>query len=267
MGPSLTYLQFHLVFTLPVLAALWYLAPGYDRDRRRRATAGLLILVTVAFAYTTPWGSHMIQSGVWWYGDDAVLVRALDIPLGEYMFFAIQTLLVGLYLHWRGFDPTFQAGDFAPRPRLAGIVAGVALSVGGLGLVALTDAGLYLGGLLAWLGPVVALQWGVGGGYLARQPRTWLEAALVPAAYLWAADWTAIQLGTWTISTEFTTGLTLFGLPIEEMLFFVSAGLMASIGLVLWEWALDWNDRTGRLRALVPDGLGTGAESQAGELG
>ena len=51
------------------------------------------------------------------------------------------------------------------------------------------------------------------------------------------------------------------------MLFFVSAGLMASIGLVLWEWVLDWNDRTGRLRALVPDGLAAGAESQAGELG
>ena len=267
MGLSLTYLQFHLVFTLPVLAALWYLAPGYGRIRRRRATAGLVILVAVAFAYTTPWGSHMIREGVWWYGEDAVLVRALDIPLGEYMFFAIQTLLVGLYLHWRGFDPSFEAGDFAPEPRLVGIIAGVVLSVGGLGVVALTDSGLYLGGLLAWTGPVVALQWGVGGGYLARRPRMWLEAAVVPATYLWVADWTAIQLGTWTISTELTTGVTLLGLPVEEMLFFLAAGLMASTGLVLWEWVLDWNDRTGRLWALVPDELSTAGESQTGEMG
>jgi len=264
MGLSFTYLQFHLVFTLPVFVALWYLAPAYDRVRRRRAATGLVILVTVAFAYTTPWGSHMIREGVWWYGDGAVLVRALEIPLGEYMFFAIQTLLVGMYLHWRGFDPTFEAGDFAPEPRLAGIVAGVVLSVGGLGLVALTDSALYLGGLLAWLGPVVALQWGVGGGYLARQPRAWLEAAVVPAVYLWVADRIAIEMGTWTISSTFTTGFAPLGLPVEEMLFFVAAGLMSATGLVLWEWVLDWNDRTGGLNALVREtiplavGRGTG---------
>jgi lycopene cyclase domain-containing protein len=253
MNMSVTYLQFHLIFTLPVFVALWYLAPSYGRIRRRRAAIGLTILVAVAFAYTTPWGSHMIREGVWWYGDGAVLVRALEIPLGEYMFFAIQTLLVGMYLHWRGFDPTFEVGDFAPEPRLVGIATGMFLCVGGLGIVAFADSGLYLGGLLAWVGPVVTLQWAVGGGYLARQPRAWLDAAVVPAVYLWVADRIAIGLGTWTISSEFTTGVTLLGLPVEEMLFFLAAGVMSSTGLVLWEWVLDWNDQTGRLDALVAE--------------
>lgn len=253
MGISLTYLQFHLVFTLPILAVLWYLAPTYGSVRRRRATAGLVILVVIAFTYTTPWGSYMIQQGVWWYGDDAVLVRALEIPMGEYMFFAIQTLLVGFYLHWRGFDPTFEPGDFARLPRLAGVAAGLALLVGGLWLVTRGDSFLYLGGLLAWVGPVVALQWAVGGGYLVRRPRPWVEAALVPAVYLWVTDRIAIEMGTWVISTQFTTGIAPLGLPIEEMLFFLSAGLMTATGLVLWEWVLDWNDGTGRLDALLPD--------------
>ena len=266
MSLSLTYLQFHLVFTLPVLAVLWYLAPRYDQVRRRRATAGLVIMVTVAFAYTTPWGSYMIGRGVWWYGENAVFARALDIPLGEYMFFIIQTLLVGLYLHWRGFDPSFESGDLAPGPRLAGIAAGVALSAGGLGLAVLADSGLYLGGLVAWTGPVVALQWAVGGGYLVRRPRMWLESAVVPAVYLWAADWTAIQMGTWSISAEFTTGTAPLGLPVEEMLFFLAAGVMTSTGLVLWEWALDWSDSTGRLRALVPEDLSARPSGQAEEL-
>jgi len=255
MGFSLSYLQFHLVFTLPVLAVLWYLAPAYDRVRRQRATAGLVILVTVAFAYTTPWGSYMIREAVWWYGDGAVLVRALDIPLGEYTFFVVQTLLVGFYLHWRGFDPTFEAGDLARLPRFAGIAAGLALLVGGLWLFFFADSFRYLGGLLAWVGPVVALQWGVGGGYLVGQPRPWLEATLVPAVYLWTADRIAIEMGIWTISSEFTTGVAVLGLPVEEALFFLAAGCMTSVGLVLWEWVLDWNDGTGRFDALLPDTL------------
>ena len=255
MEITLTYLQFHLVFTLPVLALLWYLAPDYGTTRRWRSAVGLTILVSIAFAYTTPWGSYMIGQGVWWYGDDAVLVRALEVPLGEYLFFAIQSLLVGFYLHWRGFDPTFDGDDLAWLPRLAGVGFGLLLLFGGLWLVTLGDSYLYLGGLIAWTGPVFIIQWVVGGGYLVRKPRPWLEAALVPAVYLWVTDRIAIGMGTWVISTEFTTGVAVFGLPIEEMLFFLLAGVMTTSGLVLWEWVLDWNDRTGRLDRVLPDVL------------
>ncbi|TKX77033.1 lycopene cyclase domain-containing protein, partial [Halorubrum sp. SD626R] len=59
----------------------------------------------------------------------------------------------------------------------------------------------------------------------------------------WVADRIAIGVGTWRISSEFTTGVALFGLPIEEMAFFVAAGLMTVNGIVLFEWALDWRDR------------------------
>lgn len=100
MAPTLTYLQFHLVFSFPLLAVLWYLAPRYDALRRRRATLGIAILVAIA-----------------------------------------------------------------------------------------------------------------------------------------------IGMGTWSLSSEFTTGFAVLGLPIEEMLFFLSAGLMTVNGLVLFEWVLDWNDR------------------------
>lgn len=240
---ALTYLQFHLVFSLPPLVLLWRLAPRYDAARRRRATAGIAVLVAVAYAYTTPWISHMIRRGAWWYADGVVLVRALSIPLGEYLFFAVQTLVVAFALHRIGFDPTFREGDFDRRPRIAGVVVGIALLGGGLWLGALDDSFRYLGGLFAWIGPVLALQWGVGGGYLARTPRTWLAATLLPAAYFWIADRIAIGLGTWRISAEFTTGVAVFGLPIEELLFFVAAGLMTVNGLVLFEWALDWTDR------------------------
>ena len=254
-GVMFTYLQFHLVFTLPLLFGLWYLAPSYDRVRRRRAAAGLVILVTIAFAYTTPWGSYMIQRGVWWYGDGAVALRALHIPLGEYMFFAIQSLIVGFYLHWRGFDPSFESGDLARGPAIAGLLVGSGMGAGGLVVITLGDSFLYLGGLVAWVGPVVALQWVVGGGYLLRNPRPWIEASLIPAAYLWITDRIAIGMGTWVISDQYTVGVAPLGLPIEEALFFLSAGVMTVTGLVLWEWVLDWNDKTGGIERRLPDGL------------
>ena len=237
-----TYLQFHLVLTLPLLALLWYLTPTYDRIRRRRGAAGLAILVAIAVAYTTPWGSYMIQRGVWWYGEGVVAARLLSIPAGEYLFFVIQTLTVGFYLYWRGFNPSYEAGDFAWGPRIAGVGVGVLLFGGGLWMVFQGPSWLYLGGLLAWVGPVVALQWSVGGGYLVRRPRAWIEAAVVPTVYLWIIDRWAIGRGLWIISNEYTTGIAPFGLPIEEILFFLSAGVMTVTGLVLFEWVLDWND-------------------------
>jgi lycopene cyclase domain-containing protein len=246
MLPTLTYLQFHLVFSLPVIAVLWYLAPRYEAVRRRRATVGIAILVAIAYVYTTPWISYMIRQGAWWYADGAVLVRALSIPLGEYLFFTIQTVVTAFALHLIGFDPTFRDGDFDRAPRIAGVVAGVAMVVVGLWLVTLDPSYLYLGGLIAWVGPVFALQWSVGGGYLVRTPRMWLAATLIPAAYFWVADRIAIEMGTWQLSAELTTGVTVLGLPIEEMLFFASAGVMTVNGLVLFEWVLDWNDRRGR---------------------
>lgn len=238
-----TYLQFHLVLTLPLLALLWYLVPAYASPRRRRGAAGLAILVAIAYAYTTPWGSYMIQRDVWWYGEGVVTASMLSIPAGEYLFFAVQTLTVGFYLYWRGFDPRYEPGDFARRPRIAGVIAGLTLFAGGLWMVAQQDAWLYLGGLLAWVGPVVALQWAVGGGYLVRRPRAWIEAAVVPTSYLWVIDRWAIGRGLWIISDQYTTGIAPFGLPIEEILFFLSAGVMTVTGLVLFEWVLDWNDR------------------------
>jgi lycopene cyclase domain-containing protein len=241
--PTLTYLQFHLVFSLPVVAALWYLAPRYEPPRRRRAAAGIAVLVAIAYLYTTPWISYMIRRGAWGYADGAVLVRALSIPLGEYLFFTVQTVVTGFALHLIGFDPTFREGDFDRGPRIAGVAAGVAMVVAGLRLVTLGPSYLYLGGLIAWVGPVVALQWAVGGAYLIRTPRVWLAATLAPAAYFWVADRIAIEMGTWRLSPDLTTGAAVFGLPVEEMLFFVSAGVMTVNGLVLFEWVLDWNDR------------------------
>jgi lycopene cyclase domain-containing protein len=132
---------------------------------------------------------------------------------------------------------------------------------GGLWLVSLDASLLYLGGLIAWVGPVLALQWAVGGGYLARTPRVLLTATLLPAAYFWIVDRIAIGMGTWRIAEELTTGIAVLGLPIEELLFFVSAGVMTVNGLVLFEWVLDWNDRRSAAGSAAEKGGETGVDA------
>jgi len=56
------------------------------------------------------------------------------------------------------------------------------------------DPSVYLGLILVWAGPVLALQWAVGANQL------WLRNALtigtlIPTLYLWSADRVAIAQG------------------------------------------------------------------------
>lgn len=237
---TLPYLGFHLLFVLPPLAVLAWARPDYPPERARRARVGLALMVTAAFLYTTPWDTFLVAQGVWRYGEGAVTVRLGAAPLGEYLFFVLQPVLTGLWLHVYGFDPGFEPGDWRRRPRLLGAGAFLALTGLGAGLVLAVPQGYYLGTVLAWAAPPLALQWAVGGGYLARTWRTWSVAVAVPTLYLWFADRVAIGLGIWTLSGAHTTGLALLGLPVEEATFFLLTNLLVVSGIVLFEWVIDW---------------------------
>ncbi len=93
--------------------------------------------------------------------------------------------------------------------------------------------GVYLGLILVWAGPVLALQWVIGATQLWARKRTWLYGTLVPTLYLWLADRIAIGQGIWSITEAYTTGLHLFGLPLEEATFFLVTNLLVVQGLLL----------------------------------
>ncbi|QZY00674.1 lycopene cyclase domain-containing protein [Halobaculum rubrum] len=236
---TLTYLGVHAVFLLPVLALLLWRRPTLPVERRRTARIGLLLMGTVAFAYTTPWDNILIERGAWAYGEGRVLARVWAAPVGEYLFFALQTTLVGLWLYRVGFDPTPVEGDTARVPRALGALALLGLAgVGGWLVLAGPTRFLYLGAIFAWACPVLALQWGVGGAFLLRRLRPVAVAVGVPTLYLWVVDRLAIADGVWTVAAETSTGVHLIGLPIEEAVFFLVASALVVNGLVLFEWAL-----------------------------
>ncbi|MFB6169277.1 MAG: lycopene cyclase domain-containing protein [Haloferacaceae archaeon] len=232
---TLSYLGFHAVFVLPPLLVLILLRPPLLRPSGRAERTALAILVAAAVLYTTPWDSYMIDRGVWYYGDGTVLARVAAVPLGEYLFFILQTVVTGLWLSWYDVDPSFEPGDWRATPRVAGAL--VALGAAAAGVALLTTAnGFYLGAILAWACPLFALQWAVGGGYLVRAWTDWLPAALVPTLYFAAADRVAIGLGIWTIAPETSTGLLVLGLPIEEGAFFLVVTLLVVWGMTLYAW-------------------------------
>jgi lycopene cyclase domain-containing protein len=267
---TLTYLQFHLVFLggpLLVLAAatargvaLRVGPPAVAPPRVRLAgrsldarVVGVGIMAVLALAYTTPWDSYLIRRGAWGYGEGAVAARFLAVPLGEYLFFALQPVLTALWLYLLPAGPPERSvradgGTALARDRLDATPGQRALGAGVGGLIALggwfalaLEGGFYLGTLLLWAAPVLAIQWAFGWPYLWARRRVVALAVAVPTLYLWVADRVALALGVWELSPDLTTGyaVPLLGLPVEEAAFFLLTNVFVVQGLVLWLWVAD----------------------------
>lgn len=236
MIPPETYLAFHLVFTLPVTLLL--VGVSWQRGTRLAnptARVGLAVILLLAMTYTTPWDNLLIEADVWWYGEDVVWFTLWAAPFGEYLFFVIQPIITVLFLSLLPI-PTDTNLRVARSHRALGAVAGLGVSALGIVLVGVGDAWLYLGSMVAWAGPVLGIQWAFGWTHLWRARRTVAVAVAVPTLYFWVADWTAIQLGLWTISGTHTVGVAPFGFPIEEAFFFVVTNLFVVQGYVLYLW-------------------------------
>ncbi len=222
----MTYLQFHLVFLLPPLLVLLFLA----RPKPPRLWPYLLMPL-IALVYTTPWDNYLVWKEVWGYPEGRVLFRLGYVPFEEYLFFLLQPLLTGaLLLRLAGAPPPAGPG----WARVVG--GGVWLLVTALGVLLLALGGkyLYLGLILAYFAPIFLLQWAFGGDLLLAWRRPLALGVALPTLYLWAADhWAITQAGIWWISEAYTLGLKAWGLPLEEMVFFLLTNLAVVQGLLL----------------------------------
>ena len=224
----MTYLQFLALFILPPLTALLVWPP---RRFDRRVRLALLAQPVIALAYTTPWDNYLVASGIWAYGADRVVGTIGWVPVEEYLFFLLQPLLGAAWLlRWR-------LHEVAPIERSVARAAGAALwllvALGGA-LALGRESTRYFGLILAWAAPVLALQWWFTGDVVVRSPLRYLAVVAGPVLYLWLADAVAIRAGIWHISERFTIGVTPFGLPVEEMAFFLVTHLLSVHGALLF---------------------------------
>lgn len=234
----MTYLQFHLAFTLPALAAVVFVqGRPLAGVGARTAWTWLGAVVLLAVVYTTPWDNYLVYRGVWGYPDGAVLGTIGYVPLEEYAFFVIQTLVVGLfYFALRGYR--LLRAERSPVPhafRRAGVATWGILSLIGYSLLLHpSDQALYMGLILGWAPPVLAGMWWIGSDKIWHERRRIVVATTVPTLYLWAIDRIAIQRGIWDIRDAYSLGFDPLGLPIEEAAFFLVTTALCVVGLVLF---------------------------------
>jgi lycopene cyclase domain-containing protein len=261
--PTLTYAEFHLVFVLPVLVGLAVAASYPLGGRPVAAPVGIGILVVVAVVYTTPWDNHLIDVGVWGYAEGSVLFRIWHAPVEEYLFFVLQPLVTSL---WLCRLPAVTA-DGPIGDRDFGIPVGHhALGFLGGGLVSgagflLLEQSYYLGTLLIWAGPPLAIQWAFAWPVLWDLRRTLAVGVMVPTVYLWVVDRIAIAMGIWFFDPAALTGIAVLGLPIEEMVFFLLTNVFVVQGLLLFWWVTDrwpavrtrWQGVTDRVARVADD--------------
>ncbi len=240
----MTYFGVLFTFIVPllVLLALWVPRELWF-GRKKSAGAkinmlpyqSVLLHVIIALVYTTPWDNYLVATGVWWY--DPALVTGITlgwVPIEEYTFFVLQTLLTGLWTVWmlRRF-PAGPVRESTPVRVWSSAVlavlwaASVALWLSGW------QPGVYFGLILGWAIPPILLQTIFGADILRDQWRVLLAGIGAPTLYLWLVDSLAITSGTWTISPQYTTGLKVGTLPVEEMLFFLVTNILITCGITL----------------------------------
>ena len=233
-----TYAQFHLVITVPLLFLVWggVVIRAEDWGVVRTVLGWTLVLCVVATVYTTPWDNYLVYRSVWGYPPGSVIDTWGYVPVEEYAFFSLETLLVGglwLALNPRSPHTTFTrppTREGTVRARVVAVLIACVVCVWGVRL-ALSRSTEYLGLLLAWSAPVLGFQWAYGAGVLVANMSTWVWPVVYTAGVLCVADAWAIGHGVWAIAPSASVGDLVPHLPVEEAVFFVATSAMCATGL------------------------------------
>ncbi len=250
----MTYFGFLLRFlVIPILVLLvvtyWDVRQNKQSSRFRNGAAvwtGIALHVLLAVLYTTPWDNYLVATGVWYYNPDLVTGIVLGyVPIEEYTFFVLETLLAGLWWWFlaRRIFPLPVAKEREARDSFKTNRRVVYLST--CFLVPLWSAftyllffgaedWTYLAIILFWALPPIFLQLLFGADILWHFRRLVFWSILIPGAFLSLMDIVALRDTTWSISPDQTTGILFFGiLPLEEVLFFFVTNILITFGLTL----------------------------------
>ena len=92
----MTYARFLGLFValpLVVLCALWW-----RETVKRLPWKGVLVLLLVVYLATAPWDNVAVKHGLWDFPEGKTWgIRLGYLPLEEYLFFGLQTLLTGVW--------------------------------------------------------------------------------------------------------------------------------------------------------------------------
>lgn len=242
----MTYFGFLLRFLiLPILVFLaitWWdnknnkPTPGFQNGRA--VWIGILVHILLAVVYTTPWDNYLVATGVWYYNPDLVTGIVFGyVPIEEYTFFILETILSGLWWWFLARRLTPPTQEFRPNKILV-YVSTCVLVILWIVFTALFFSDnqpiTYLSITLFWALPAIFPQLLYGGDILWHHRKLVLLGILVPGTYLSLMDIFALTDTTWSIAKDQTTGILFFGiLPLEEVVFFFITNILIIFGMTL----------------------------------
>ena len=214
--------------------------------------------------WTTPWDNYLVYRGIWFYEDENILWKIGYVPIEEYAFFSLETILTGLVFYC-----IVPSSNLLERPSTSTSLPTAREICIGRGVLACFVTAWtwslreivrlksldgddsdevsmeYLSLILVWSLPVLALQWSIGYVALLRNKFAWCSCVALSTLSLSVADAWAIRRNIWTINATHSLGYVsdfvgvsitrpwFRELPLEEFLFFVMTTLMCSWGLLL----------------------------------
>ncbi len=250
----MTYFSFLAVFILvPVLIlvifSFWERRNGKFRQIPKLGFA-IGIHILLALLYTTPWDNYLVATRVWYYNPKLISGIVLGyVPLEEYTFFILETLLAGLW--WRILANRAKVlGDFKPSRRIRSgpVIIAIIIWLGAaFFLQSQWKSTTYLSIILFWALPAMIPQLAFGADILWHQRRLIASTVLPMGLYLSFADSLAIRSGTWTINPAQSTGIFIGSLPLEEGFFFLITVTLISFGITLL-MAKESQSRAGKIK-------------------
>jgi lycopene cyclase domain-containing protein len=266
----MTYFGFLLRFLIiPILLLLFINwrekhkpTPGFDNSRTWQS---ILLHIFIAAIYTAPWDNYLVATGVWYYDPDLVTGIVFGyVPLEEYTFFVLETLMIGLWWQMLARQKFFIPKNlFQPNKTLRSWALGLLAALWAVSLFVLLsdwEPGTYLAITLTWALPAITPQLAFGADILWHYRRLLGTVILTGAGYLSAMDALAISSGTWTINPAQSTGIFVGALPIEEAVFFVVTVVLVSFGITLL-LAITSQERLEEFKSLLGRLRGRGSTS------
>ncbi|MEC8014119.1 MAG: lycopene cyclase domain-containing protein [Verrucomicrobiota bacterium] len=225
----MTYLEFLGYFIgIPLLGSIFWALRKQSLNGTR--ILGIALICLIALVYTTPWDNYLIRQGVWSYPEGVVLGTIGYVPIEEYGFMMLQSMLGGILWSLTHRKDSQSSLSFSIKGVLPALIIGM------IGVYFLSQrSGTYAGLILVWACPPLAVQWGFGSRALWSSIKSWGPLWAMFTLYLCFADAYAISEGIWTITPETRSGLEIGNLPFEEALFFALTNLFVLQGLCLWE--------------------------------
>ncbi|KAI9300497.1 Lycopene beta-cyclase [Cunninghamella echinulata] len=236
----LTYMEIHLYYTLPMV---WLLLTVLKPFHSSQDQVKYIFLIGMAFITASLWDNYIVYHRAWWYCPKCVTAVIGYVPLEEYMFFIIMTMITvpftNLIMRWQ--LPTFYLKPTSSSfqsicTRYLPIIGFLVIAKKAWN-VAIPNTPLFYGGCILWyVCPVLALLWFGAGEYICRRWKSVMISITIPTLYLCWVDKIAIRAGTWHISEKTSTQIMVVAhLPVEEFLFF----FLINVVLVFATCAID----------------------------